>query len=259
MLDLTTFPIGWATIKVEQLLHLYYYCHSEIKMAAANGGYFLKNFKKTNKTQIVYTQDSWIIPTALPIFSWSRNSKKLFTILFGASAEVRNPRWRFSKRKFDLISQPVYNITAKFQKQLPCFKVDKFKKAIPLHTVWYKRQSEIQDGDFKRGNTNSSTCIIQHSCKFLGTINMYFEVEKSRWAISHTLCNASRYQQSKMADHKPEILISRSVYNIAAQFQRLYPCFQGLEIQGNYSALCVMLAEGRNLRWRLTNHEYSSF
>ena len=46
-----------------------------------------------------------------------------------------------------------------------------------------------------------------------------------------------------MADHKPEMLISKSVCNITAQFQQLYPCFQGPEIQRNYSLLCVMQAK----------------
>ena len=71
------------------------------------------------------------------------------------------------------------------------------------------------------------------------------------------LFNASLYQQSKMADPKPKILISQSVYNIAVQFQRLYPCFRGQEIQRNYSSLSVMHAEVRNPRWRLTNKKYS--
>ena len=43
-----------------------------------------------------------------------------------------------------------------------------------------------------------------------------------------------------MADHTPGILKSQSVYNIANQFQRLYPCFQGPGIPQNYSSLCVM-------------------
>ena len=60
-----------------------------------------------------------------------------------------------------------------------------------------------------------------------------------------------------MADHKPEMFISQSVYNIAAQFQRLYPCFQGPQIQRNYSSFCVMPAEGINPRWRVTNKKYS--
>ena len=73
------------------------------------------------------------------------------------------------------------------------------------------------------------------------------------------LCNANGYQQFKMADHKPEILISQSVCNIAAQFQRLYPCFQGPEIQRNYSLLCVMQAEGRNPRWATHQQEILMF
>ena len=70
------------------------------------------------------------------------------------------------------------------------------------------------------------------------------------------LCDATGSQKSKMADHKPEILISKSVCNITAQFQQLYPCFQGPEIQRNYSLLCVMQAKGRNSRWRPINKKY---
>ena len=40
------------------------------------------------------------------------------------------------------------------------------------------------------------------------------------------LCGASESQKSKMAAHKPEILISQHVYNIAEKFQRQHPCFQ---------------------------------
>ena len=72
-----------------------------------------------------------------------------------------------------------------------------------------------------------------------------------------TSCNASRHQQFKMAGHKPEILISQSVYNIAAQFQRLFLCFWGPGIQWSYSLLCVMQAGSKNPRWRFTNKKYS--
>ena len=67
------------------------------------------------------------------------------------------------------------------------------------------------------------------------------------------LCDASGSQKSKMAGSQTEILISQLVHNVATKFQRLYPCFQGLEIQWNYFWYCVMQAEVRNPRWRLTN------
>ena len=46
------------------------------------------------------------------------------------------------------------------------------------------RKSE--NGGFKRGNTNSSACI-EHSWNFLETKNMYFEVDKFHWAVSHNV------------------------------------------------------------------------
>ena len=60
-------------------------------------------------------QDNGIIPTALPIFSWSRNSMKLFTILCGASGSQKSKMAVFKEEI--LISQHVYNIAAKFQRQ----------------------------------------------------------------------------------------------------------------------------------------------
>ena len=99
------------------------------------------------------------------------------------------------------------------------------------------------------------------------------------------LCKASRSRKSKMAAHKhrklicqlvynvagqfqkatdmyfpgwkiplggfpycvtqAKELISRPVYNIPVQFRQLYPCFQGLEMQRNYSLSCVMQSECR--------------
>ena len=122
------------------------------------------------------------------------------------------------------------------------------KKAF-FHTVWCKLKSEIQYGGFKRWNITSSACI-QHPCKIPEAINMHFEIEKFRWAVSH---NANGYQQSKMSDHKPEILISQSVHKIADQFQRLYPCFQGPEIQRNFFLMCD--ASGRQKSNRVTHQQ----
>ena len=45
------------------------------------------------------------------------------------------------------------------------------------------------------------------------------------------LCNASGRQQNKITVKKPEILIYQFVYNLATEFQRLYPYFQGSGIQ----------------------------
>ena len=56
---------------------------------------------------------------------------------------------------------------------------------------------------------------------------MYLRLKNSA-ELFLILCNASGRQQSKMAANKLEILISQPVYNLATQFQRLYPY---LEVQ----------------------------
>ena len=220
---------------------------------------------------------------------------KLFTILCGTSVSQKS-KMAVLKEEI-LISQLVYNVAAKFQRQHLCFPI----------TMWCKRKSEIQNGGSKTGNTYISACI-KHSYKipkkatpmFSRSINsrkifpILYDASESRKSkmvglkkeiliAQHVynivakflrlwtcilmlrnsaewfpiLFNASEYQQSKMADHKLEILISQSIYNIADQFQGLYPCFQSPEIQWNYSSLCVMQKEGRNPIWRLTNKKYS--
>ena len=111
-----TFPkYGWAT-------KWHNYCISIVtqksKMAAANGSNLLKNFKKNNNSDCM--QANCIIPTTLPIFSRSRNSIKLFSMLYGASGSQKS-KIAVIKEEI-LISQHVYNIAEKFQRQLPCFK-----------------------------------------------------------------------------------------------------------------------------------------
>ena len=103
---------GWAT-----KWHNYYIyiINQKSKMAAAIGGYFLKNLKNNNSDCM---QDSCLIPTVLSIFSWSRNFMKLFTILCGSSGSQKSKM--VAHKPEILISQLVYNITAEFQRQLPC-------------------------------------------------------------------------------------------------------------------------------------------
>ena len=57
-------------------------------------------------------QYSCIIPTVLRIFSWFRNSMKLFTILCGSSGSQKS-KMAVLKEEI-LISQHIYNIAAKF-------------------------------------------------------------------------------------------------------------------------------------------------
>ena len=61
-------------------------------------------------------------------------------------------------------------------------------------------------------------------------------------------------RKSEIQDGGPqtEIRISQPVHNVSLRFQKLYLCFQGSGIQWGYFAFCMMHAEVRNPRWRLT-------
>ena len=129
-----------------------------------------EKLKKTNNS--VCMQDICIIPTALYIFSWIRNSMKLFPILCGAS-ESQKSKMAVLKEEI-LISQHVYNIAEK-------------NPTATFMFSWLRNSMKI------------------------------FSIQ----------CDASGSQKSKMAAHKPEILISHPVCNITAKFQKQLPCFQG--------------------------------
>ena len=63
-------------------------------------------------------------------------------------AEVRNPKWRFTNRKYLYLA--LYTSLLKNSKSNSHIaEVNGFEKAI-YHTVWCKRKSEIQDGGFKQ-------------------------------------------------------------------------------------------------------------
>ena len=70
---------------------------------------FFEKLKKTNNSDC--RQKRSIIPTALPIFSWSRNLMELSTILCGASGSQKS-KVAVLKEEI-LISRHVYNIAAK--------------------------------------------------------------------------------------------------------------------------------------------------
>ena len=146
------------------------------------------------------TQRSCKIPTAIFMFSKSRNSMELFSLLCDASGSHKS---KMAAHKPEvLISQPVHNVSAKFQRRYSIFMFSKSRNSMKLFWI---------------------------------------------------LCYAIRSQKSKMAAHKPEILISQPVHNVAAKFQRLYSYFQNLGIQRNYSGYCFMQPEVKNPRLRLTN------
>ena len=193
-------------------------------MAAESASNFLKKFEKpiTRIVCKINAQFQRLYPHFLGLgIHWSNY---LYCMV---RAEVRNPRWRLRKMKYLYLSK----YTIKLQNSsgdTHVFKVEEFKEAIS-YTLWCKRIFKIQDGGSQTGNTYISACI-QHNCTIPTAIPMF---SRSRNSIKLLLIlyYASGSQKSKMAAHKPEILISQPVYNITAQFQRLYPCFRGLGIQ----------------------------
>ena len=89
---------------------------------------------------------------------------KQFLILCDASG---NQKFKMAAHQEEIlsISQPVYNITAQFQQQHPCFWGQCIQCSIAAisHTVWCQRKSNIQDGGSQIGNTHISA-YIQHNC-----------------------------------------------------------------------------------------------
>ena len=118
-------------------------------------------------------------------------------------------------------------------------------------------QAEVKNPRWRltnTGNTHISACTLR-SCTIL-TAKLMYSRPKSAVQLCFIVCTASGNQKSKMAAHKQEILISEPAYNVAAQLHRLYPWFLGPGCQRGYSLYCVMQAEIRNQRWRLTNRKY---
>ena len=73
-------------------------------------------FQRGNTNISACRQHSCKVSTAKLMFSRSRNSMKIFPILCDTS---RSQKFKMVAHKSEiLISQPVYNINAKFQKQL---------------------------------------------------------------------------------------------------------------------------------------------
>ena len=63
-------------------------------------------------------------------------------------------------------------------------------------------------------------------------LHSFFKVKKFWRAIPYIVRVKRGRQKCKMgAGSKPEMGISQLVYNMSVQFQRLYPCFHGPEIQ----------------------------
>ena len=156
------------------------------------------------------------------------------------------------------ITQVVCKIAEKFQRLYLYFMVQEFNEAI-FYIVGSERKSEIQDGGFQRGNTNISACI-QHNWKIPKDKHMFSRLY-IRITLFSILCNGSGSQKSKMAAHKPEILISQPVYNITAKFKfQINWCykhvFRGCEIPLSDFLHRVTQADISNPKWRVTNRKY---
>jgi len=63
-------------------------------------------------------------------------------------------------------------------------------------------------------------------------------------------------QKSKMADAKPEVLVSQLLHEILTKFQRLPPHNRGSAFQWSCCEYCRMKPEARNPRWRPPNRKY---
>ena len=155
------------------------------------------------------------------MFLRSRNSIKLLLILYYASG---SQKFKMAVHKPEiLISQPVYNITAPFQRLYPCFRGPGIHSSYVLILCDASGQSKIQDGGSQTGSTYISACI-KHSCTIPKAIPMFSRSGNSIKLLL-ILYYASGSKKSKMAAYKPGTFISQLVYNVDVQFQPLYQCF----------------------------------
>ena len=127
-------------------------------------------------------QHNWKIPTAKHMFSRLEIWITLFSILCNESGSQKS---KMAANKPEILtSQPVYNITATFQKQFRCFQ----------------------------------GCVPQIRLRRFGLCAHY----KLLLSLTNStklfpiLCNASGSRKSKMAASKEEILITQHVYNIVS-------------------------------------------
>ena len=106
--------------------------------------------------------------------------------------------------------------------------------------AWPKLKKEIQDGGWKIGISNNSTCRIDG--KFGNTISMaipmFAELSNSMtllWITPGLIGN----MKSRIAADEPEVVITQLVEKIATRFQRLYLCCRGS--MSAYVGLCILL------------------
>ena len=162
-------------------------------------------------------QDSCIILTAQPIFSWPRNSMKLFSILCGASGSQKS-KMAVLKEDF-LISQHVYNIAANFQLQNSCFQGWGIQWRYSPILCDASGSDEIQNGGSQTGNTHISDCV-HHYWRIPKATPMFPKSMNSK-QLFPILCDVSGSRKSKMAALKEEIQIAQHIYNIVAKFMSL--------------------------------------
>ena len=91
--------------------------------------------------------------------------------------------------------------------------------------------------------------------KKIPTANPMFSRSREFNKASNNIVWCKRKSEIQDGGSQTGILISQPVHNVASRFRRLYLYFEGPGIQWSYFPFCVMQAEIRNPRWRLTKKE----
>ena len=147
-------------------------------------------------------------------------------------AEVRNPRWRLTKKEI-LISQPV--------------RIQHICTILTTEHIYSMHGSSAKlFSFFCEESWNLKSKMAAYAPKILTAQLVYNVAVKFQrlnmfprfkiWlTLSSILCNARKHQKFKMAPYKPEILTSQPVYIVAIKFQQQYLCFQGQRTHWSYS------------------------
>ena len=121
------------------------------------------------------------------------------------------------------IFQPVYNVAARFKRVYPSFESPGIQRSYSLYCVM---RAEVRNS---RWRTHKPEILILQPVHNIAArfqrLYLCFQTQRIRISYFFILFDTSRSQNFKMAAHKPEVLIFQPLYNVAAKFQRQYPCF----------------------------------
>ena len=195
-----------------QLLHLY--CHSEIQNGGCKWRLFFEKLEKNNNPDCM--QDSCIISTVLPIFSWSRNSMMLLSILCGASG---SPKSKMAVLKEEIL---YFSICMQHSCKIPTAKLmfSRLTNSMKIFSILCDAGGSQK---FKMAAHKPEMLISR-------TVFHYWKIPKATPILPRSLdskklfiilCDVSGSRKSKMAALKEEILIAQQIYNIVAKFLRL--------------------------------------